>query len=44
MKILRCCQIAVVKVSELTELIKQALDNDARARYSSFHLSEVLKL
>ncbi|XP_072171407.1 exosome complex component RRP45-like [Diadema setosum] len=31
-QILRCCKIAVVKVSELTDIIKQALENDTRAR------------
>ncbi|PIK38244.1 hypothetical protein BSL78_24921 [Apostichopus japonicus] len=28
----RCCQIAIVKVSEITEVIKSALANDAQAR------------
>ncbi|XP_071787486.1 exosome complex component RRP45-like [Asterias amurensis] len=31
-QILRCSQIAVIKVGEITELIKKALSNDARAR------------
>ncbi|XP_030836167.1 exosome complex component RRP45 [Strongylocentrotus purpuratus] len=31
-QIIRCCQIGVVKVSELTELIKQALEKDKTAR------------
>ncbi|XP_022099628.1 exosome complex component RRP45-like [Acanthaster planci] len=31
-QIMRCSQIAVVKVAELTELIKKALSNDAKAR------------
>ncbi len=31
-QILRCSQIAVIKVGEITELIKKALSNDAKAR------------
>jgi hypothetical protein len=33
MQIIRCSKIAVVKVTEITELIKEALEEDERQRY-----------
>ena len=32
LQVLRCSNIAVVKVTEITELIKKALENDSNAR------------
>lgn len=33
MQVLRCSKIASVKVSEITELINKALENDKKVRY-----------
>jgi exosome complex component RRP45 len=32
-QVLRCSQIAVIKVTEITELIQKTLDDDKEARY-----------
>jgi exosome complex component RRP45 len=37
-QVLRCSQIAVIKVTEITELIQKTLEDDKEARYLFIHL------
>lgn len=44
MQVLRCSKIASVKVSEITELINKALENDRKIRYVCLQFKMILSV